>query len=319
MRTLSKLVLSCAVGLISFAGVQAQSNETAKVPFAVYFPEQTEAVPVEAQDILLAKLTAAAAQNGMAATPDFTQFYMTCAASVVDRSVLPGAPTKFSQQVELTFYVVDSFAKKVFNSTTISARGVGNSESKAYIACFRQVSPSNKTLKSFMQETNTRIINYYESQCDNIISIAQSLAKVNKYDEALFRLSLYPEACPNYNRVVEVATGIYQKYVDDRANRCLAKARAIWNSGLNAEAAAEAGQYLAEIMPEAACYKEAVALSEEIKKRVGSDIDYMRKIEVRDNAQAHELRMEAMKSWKAVGVAYGNNQKSNTYKEAWVW
>jgi len=319
MRTLSKLVLSCAVGLISVAGVRAQSAQTAKVPFAVYFPEQVESVPVQAQDILLAKLTAAAAQNGMAATPDFAQFYMTCAASVVDRSVLPGAPTKYSQEVELTFYVVDAFAKKVFNSTTLSARGVGNSEAKAYIACFKQVSPSNAALKSFMQTTNTRIIDYYESQCDNIISIARSLAKVYKYEEALFRLSLYPEACPSYNRIVEVATGIYQKYVDDHANRCLAKARAIWNSGLNAEAAAEAGQYLAEIMPEAACYKEAVALSEEIKKRVGSDIDYMRKLEARDNAQAHELRMEAVKAWKEVGMAFGNNQKSNTYKEAWVW
>lgn len=318
MRTLSKLVLFCAVGLTAVAGVQAQSKETAKVPVAVYFPEQVESIPAAAQDVLLAKLTAAAAQNGMAATPDFAQFYMTCAASVVDRNVIPGAPTKYRQQVELTFYVVDAFAKKVFNSTTLSAHGVGDSEAKAYIACFKQVSPSNAVLKTFMQETNSRIIDYYEGQCDNIISIAQSLAKVYKYDEALFRLSLYPEACPSYGRIVEVATDIYQKYIDDRANRCLAKARAIWNSGLNAEAAAEAGQYLAEILPEAACYKEAAALSEEIKARVGSDIDYVRELEARDNAQAHEARMAAITGWKEVGVAYGNNQKSNTYKEAWV-
>lgn len=318
MKTVVKYLFAGAALLASVAGVRAQSAETAKVPVSIYFPEQVESVPVEAQNILVSKLTSAAAQNGMAATPDFAQFFVTCTASVLDRQVIAGAPTKYRQEVELSFYVVDAFAKKVFNSTTVATKGVGNSEAKAYIAGFRQLSTQNAALKRFLTETNGRIIDYYESQCDNIIEIARSLAKVGKYDEALFRLSLYPEACPSFGKIVEVAAGIYQKYIDDRANRCLAKARAIWNAGQDAAAASEAGQYLAEIMPEAACYADALALSDEIKERVKSDIDYVRKLEARDNAQGHEARMAAINAWREVGLAFGNNQKSHTYKEAWI-
>lgn len=317
MKTVFKYLLSGAALLLA-VGAQAQTTEKAKVPVSIYFPEQVESVPVEAQNVLVSKLTSAAAQNGMAATPDFAQFYVTCTASVLDRNVIAGAPTKYRQQVELTFYVVDAFARKIFNSTTCTAKGVGNSEAKAYIASFRQLSTQNAALKRFLTETSGQIVDYYEGQCDNIIELARSLAKVGKYDEALFRLSLYPEACPSFNKIVEVASEIYQKYIDDRANRCLAKARAIWNAGQDAAAASEAGQYLAEIMPEASCYADAVALSDEIKERVKSDIDYVRQIEARDNAQAHEVRMESIKAWKEVGIAYGNNQKSHTYKESWA-
>lgn len=318
MKTLFNSLLSGALLLSATVGAYAQNAETAKVPVAIYFPEQVESIPAEAQNLLVSKLTSAAARSGMAATPDFAQFYLTCSATVLDRDVIAGAPTKYRQEVELNFYVVDAFAKKVFHSTSLTSKGVGNSEAKAYIAGFRQLSSQHAALTKFMQETNDRIVEYYEGQCDNIIRIAQSLAKVYKYDEALFRLSLYPEACPSYNRIVDVAVDIYQKYIDDRANRCLAKARAIWNAGQDAAAASEAGQYLAEILPEAACYAEAVALSNEIKERVKSDIDYVRQLEARDNAQAHEARMEAIKAWKEVGIAFGNNQKAHTYKEAWV-
>ena len=47
-----------------------------------------------------------------------------------------------------------------------------------------------------------------------------------------------------------VAVGIYQKYLDDKANKALARAMAIWNAGQDSYAAAEAGEYLAEILPD---------------------------------------------------------------------
>lgn len=301
-----------------FTALCVQAQEQPQVPIAIYFPEQVESIPPTAVKSLTTKLTSAAAQCGMGATDDFAQFYLTCDANVISRDVIPGAPAKFSQDVDLTLYVVDVFSKKIFNSTTISTRGVGNSEAKAYIACFQKIAPTHKDVQSFLRNTNSKIISYYEGQREAIINIARSLAKVYKYDEALFRLSLYPQVCAGYDRIVEEATLIYTKYIDDSANRNLAKARAIWNAGQDAAAASEAGEYLAEILPDASCYKDAVALSNEIKARVGSDIDYARKIEERNSAQQHKENTARINAWREVGVAYGNNQKSHTYKDTWV-
>lgn len=301
-----------------FSAMCVQAQEQPQIPIAIYFPEQVESIPPTAVKSLTSKLTSAAAQCGMGATDSFAQFYLTCDASVISRDVVPGAPSKFSQDVDLTLYVVDVFSKKIFNSTTISTRGVGNSETKAYISCFQKITPTHKDVQNFLRNTNGKIISYYESQRENIIDIARSLAKIYKYDEALFRLSLYPEVCAGYDRIVEEATLIYTKYIDDLANRNLAKARAIWNTGQDAMAASEAGEYLAEILPDASCYNDAVALSNEIKARVNSDIDYVRKIEERNNSQQHKENMTRINAWREVGVAFGNNQKSHTYKEVWI-
>lgn len=325
---MKKLIIAAAAMVLtlgSVCGAAAQQKADLKIPISVYLPDEEQSIPDQAQQQLTNKITAIAAQCGMGATEDFAQFYATASSVVLEKHVLPGAPTKYMQEIELTLHIMDAFAKKIFNSTTINVQAVGNTETQAYINCFRRIPNGSPELKSFFTTTNQKIKSYYESQRESIISMAQALAKVYKYDEALFRLALYPEACDGYERVVEVATGIYQKYIDDLANRNLAKARSIWNAGLNAAAAAEAAPYLAEILPEARCYKEALTLSEEIKQRVGDDIEYYRSLEARDNAQmmdlankAHQAELERIKAWKEVGIAYGNNQKENTYHDAWL-
>lgn len=299
--------------LLLLVAICAKAEEKGKVPIAVYFPEQVESIPRTSVNALSAKLITALGQSEMGASDDFAQFYLTCKAAVISRDVIPGAPPKYRQNVDLTFYVIDAFSQKIFNAFTLSTNGIGNSEAQAYIACFQKIQPSNKDLQNFLTETNNRITTYYETQTDNIITTAQSLAKVNNYEEALFRLSQYPEVCSGYNRIVEAATGIYAKYVQDKANRDLAKARSIWNAGQNSVAAAEAGTYLAEIIPEASCYGEAVALWKEIKNTVKGDIEYERAVETRNSAYEQEATIANINAWKAVGVAFGNNQKADTY------
>ena len=319
MKKLIYLVVASVLASASLFGARAQQPSTdLKIPISIYLPTEECNIPVAAQKMLTNKITLIATQNGMGASEEFAQFYATCVSTMLEKHVVGGAPAKYMQEVELTFHIVDAFAKKIFNSTSITVKGIGDSEQQAYINSFRKIPNNSPELKQFFTTTNQKIKSYYESQRETIIKMAQSLAKVYKYDEALFHLAIYPEACAGFDQVVDVATSIYQKYIDAQANRNLAKARSIWNAGLDANAAAEAAIYLAEILPEATCYKEALTLSEEIKQRVGDDIEYYRSLEARDNAQAHEVEMERIKAWKEVGLAFGNNQKENTYYDAWV-
>lgn len=306
-------VLSSAIFICVLSALNVSAQESSKVPMTVSISEASSNIPASSRDFLTMRLNSAIAKNGMGATDDFTQFYLSCSYSVVEKHIVPGSPTKYFQTVEMNYFVVDAFAQKVFSTASIEVKGVGNSEEQASTAAIRQVSPSNTTLASFIKESNMKIIKYYDEQYKNIIVKAKSLAKVYQYEEALFHLSLVPEACVGYQEVVEVAAGIYQKYLDDKANKALAKARAIWNAGQDSYAAAEAGEYLAEILPDATCYPDAVSLSNEIKARVKSDIDYYRKREEKQEERAYQVDMAKIKAWKEVGVAYGNNQKSVYY------
>lgn len=183
----------------------------------------------------------------------------------------------------------------------------------------KQLSVAQPSLKSFIQDANAKIINYYNEQGDNIIKQAQLLAKAKKYDEALFQLALIPNVCEvPYQKALIAADAIYQKYIDDLAQKNLAKARAIWNAGQNAEAAAEAGQYLAEILPDASCYAQAEALAKEIGARVSSDIDYARNLLATELEREYKTEGARVKAWRDVGVAFGNNQQATTYSPNWI-
>jgi len=314
MKKTIMTIVAMAASCLAFA----QQNPATKAGLAVYFPEVVESIPASAMQNLTNRISAATAKNGMAAA-DFTQFYITCVPTENDKYVVAGSPAKFFNKTDLNFYVVDAFANRVFNSYVLPTQGVGNSEEKAYIECFKRFSPSSDAFAKFLNKTNELIIAYYEAQCDNIIKKAQTLAKGYNYEEALFELSLVPDCCPCYPRILEAADEIYAKYIDDLAAKNLAAARSIWAAGQDATAAAEAGEYLAQILPDSKYYKEAVALSDEMKARVKSDIDYYRALEARDNAQNYELAKEQTKAWRDVGVAYGNHQQATTYNNAWLW
>ena len=60
-----------------------------------------------------------------------------------------------------------------------------------------------------------KIISYYESNADRIVSEAQLLAKSRNYEEAFFRLSLVPDVCKCYTeKILPVALDLWQVYVD---------------------------------------------------------------------------------------------------------
>lgn len=291
----------------------SQKQQAPRVPMTVALDEDSPALPAGSVDLLRSRMLSAITEGGMGATEDFCQFFMTCRYSVIDKHVIPGAPTKYFQTVEMTFFVVDAFSKKVFSSVSIQADGIGHTAAQADLSCVRSFTPSDRTVQKFVREANAKIIRYYDGQYRGILAKARALALGKKYEEALFCLSLIPESCKGYGKVLEAAGGIYSEYIDYKSNINLVKARSIWNAGQDAAAAAEAGWYLSEILPDAGCYGQAVALGNEIRTGVKDEIVYRRKSEELEKSRPHELLLTGIQAWKEVGVAFGNHQKPRYY------
>ena len=315
-----KKILFAAFAAILSCSLYAQDNSdiTGKVQMAVYVPEDCETIPASVQPALKTKLSGILSRNGMAATPNYTQFFLTCTATVLEKNIIPGAPTKYQQKIEINLAVIDAASSTCFGSIDIPAHAVANSEQKAFISCFSQIPTSSTELKAFFKRASDHIIAYYDGKAEELIKQARVLAKGKKYAEALFMLSVVPEACNCYSKIVDAGVEIYSDMIDMESYEALAKAKAIWAAGQNPVAAAEAGAYIAQVNPNSKYYSEAVALSDEIKKAVKSDIDYYRKQDELERSREHDVRMGTIAAWKAVGVAYGNNQKSHTYHDVYA-
>lgn len=302
------IIISSVTALFVTSNAVAQSSAAKRIPMTVVVPEQAEYVPQIAQAAMADKMRRILTTNGLASTDNHGQFFLTCAIGVADKQVVAGAPPKFAEKIDVTFYVADAFGQKLFGSADVSTRGVGDNETKAYIAAVRQISPTQPALKSMLDNASAKIVDYYNEHGDQIIQKARTLALAKQYDEAFFQLSLIPEACDAmYAKVLTVAEEFYKKYINDTANANLAKARSIWAAGQNSEAAEKAAEYLSQIPPEASCYAEATALTNEISKRIGKTLEWEQKKET-----------DIIRAWRDIGVAYGNNQKSVTYSPVYL-
>lgn len=274
----------------------------------VAIPQQTDGLPDGAREFLRTKLIQAVTHEGVVGTSDYAQFVIYPRITLISKDIVGGAQTNYALGIELTLNIGDFNGERIFATTTLTLKGVGTNETKAYIAAFRRIQPSLIGMQRFLKESKTKIITWYDAQFENILKEAKLLASQREYGHALFLLTSIPSSCQGYENAIKTTQQVWQQYVDFCCEVNIAKARSVWAAAQNANGAREAGEYLAMIYPDAHCYGEAQALYKEIKSKVKDDWDFVLKT-WQDGVELESQRIDAARQ---VGVAYGKGQQPNT-------
>jgi hypothetical protein len=317
MKKISQLLL-VALFLFSITENFAQSTSSKdenRIMLTSWVPPTIEGMPKIARKNLQNKLKQVVTKNGLGGSPYNTRFIISANVSVMSKDILPGPPTMHAYNLDITLYIGDGFEGTVFASETISVKGVGTNENKAYISALKRISPKNPDVQAFVKTGKEKIIQYYKDNCDLIIKKAQNLATQNKQKQAIFMLSAVPSACEEcYVKAMNAIKPIYQDYINRDCKIKLQKATGIWNAAQDMAAAEEAGAMLASIDPDASCAGQARTLSNKIAAKV-KQIDAREwKYIVKDQQQ----ESERIKAIRDIGVAYGKGPKANvTYKSLW--
>ena len=305
MKKLSIFVMALLTSVITFAQNSADGHNIA---LKVVVEDMVEPFPATAKLQVENKLNALLTKNGIASMDYLGQFFITARATPLTKDVLPGPPMQIAETMDFTFYIADYYNQIIFATTSISAKGVGQTDAKSYMDAIKKINLNSKALTDFVQEGKVKIIKFYNEQADKMILKARSLAKQHNYEEALVLMQSIPSECNRYADAIAAGNEIYQQYVDYLCDVNLAQAKMAWASGQNSAAAEEAGQYLALIYPEAKCYADAEALYQEIKGKVLDDWHFVMK-QYQDGV---DLERERIRSWRDVGVAYGEGQQPTT-------
>ena len=298
-----KLFSICAAALIS---ATMFATETQFLPISVYAADNSENFPEGAKAMIENKLTQLLTRNGIAGLDYMGQFVLTVTTTPLDKDIIAGPPMKISEKMEMNLYIVDAYAKTIFSSTSFTVRGLGETENKCYLNAISRMPLQSPQIAQFIQEGKEKIIAYYDHEGEALIKKAQYLAKQKKYDEALFWVALIPQQSKHYDAALAAGQAIYQQYINNECNVNLAAARQAWAAHQNANGAEAAGEFLAKILPDAACYGDAMALYKEIKGKVLDDWKFEMK-QYQDGVDLEKQRIEAA---RAVGVAYGTHQPS---------
>lgn len=282
-------------------------SQNTDTPLRVVIPEET-GIPNEAARYLYNRLLCLVAGNATA-TDDYgtSQFFITAKTLTESKDVIGSAPAMYAMDLVITLYIADWATDRLYSRMSFKAKGVGASETKAYIDAIKRMNINDPRIKQFLEEGRAEIIHYYSSQGAEILQNARMLAAQRQYEKAMFILAAIPSSCESlYVQAQGILAEVYKKYVDYTGHQNLTKARTIWAATQSREGALEAGALLAEIDPDAACYKSAVQLVAEIQKQVGQVC------EMKVYNDAVDLEKQRLDIARQIGVAFGNHQQPNT-------
>ncbi|MGE0560647.1 MAG: hypothetical protein AB7O47_02410 [Flavobacteriales bacterium] len=318
-KSIFNIALGSVLVLSSVITVKAQDkkDDLGRVAITAWVPEQIEGMPTTAKSSLANKLTQVINSNGVAASSFNSRFVLTANVTVLTKDLTATAPPMQAYTLDVTLYIGDGFDGTLFASQSVQVKGVGQNETKAYMAALKNIKPTDPSLTAFVEKGKQKIVEYYNSKCDFIIKEANTLASQNKYEEAIFLLTSVPDACAQcYDKAIAAIGPMYQKMIDRDCKLKLAEANNIWAANQSMDAADQAGAILSSIEPQSSCYGEVKALSNKIAARV-KEIDAREwKYILKDQEQKSEM----IKAYRDVGVAYGNGQpKSVTYNVNGWW
>lgn len=269
MRRIITTLTSAILFFNSYA--QTNLNDFGRIILNTYLPESTD-LPTEAKNLLLNKLKQITSTNGMGGSHVNPRFIITATLIVGTKDIIPGPPQKIAQHVDITFFVGDAITNTVFSNTSLSLKGVGTNENKAMIEAIKTINPKNKEIVAFLEEGKNKIINYYSTQCDFIIKDAQTLVKQEKYDEAIYQLSLVPDVCKDcYFKCLDTLSNIYQQKIDADCKVKLNEAKVTWSAAQTPDGAEKAGDILSAINPMASCQADVAVFIKAIDAKLKGD------------------------------------------------
>lgn len=296
---------------------QGKADDAGRIALASVVSDQIEGLTPSAQSNLLNKLNQIASKNGMGGSSLNNRFILTANVVVLTKDITATAPPMQAYTLEVTLYIGDGIEGTLFSSTSVTLKGVGETETKAYMAALKNLKVDDPKYQAFIEKGKNKIIEYYNSKCDFILKEAEMLAGQNEFDAAMSKLVGIPEVCKDcYTKAMDAVQPIYQKKIDRDCKIKLQEAQGIWNAGQDMSSAENAGAILATIEPSASCFSEVQALNKKIADKVKQIDDREWKYILKEQAQESE-RIEA---YRAIGVAYGNNQPQNvTYNYRSWW
>lgn len=293
------------------------SAQDCEVHLMVAPMSQIAEVPDDINAQLLQRLTAAVSHSntGIVADSNYDQFFISGRFAEEYADVVPGPPMQNVVNATLTLYIGDAHNEKIFATKTFQLQGVGTSQIRAYINALRTLNGRNNELQKFIDNGRVKIVNYFDNNHEQLLAQAEKALLMKDYEQALYISTSIPTCCVGYNEALKFTLNAYKAYIDNTAKTLLMKARSEWATSPDKEGARAALELLNQIDMDASCYGDAVALQNEIKNTVKENWNFEHREKYKD---AIGLEKDRIAAARAVGVAYGNNQKPTTTYINWI-
>lgn len=251
------------------SAVKAQSTES-DFGRLVLTPHinQSETLTQDIVSSLTKKLEQIISKSGAVAKSQNSNFVLSAELSIDSKDIISGPPQMIAQNIELTLRVGDAASGISFSMASVSLRGVGTNETKSTLEAIKNISTNNEEIQQCIEKGKLAIVAYYQKNCSKLIDAATSRAQMGNHDEAIYMLSMIPDACSVcYSTALETCQFVYQAKINAQSAQNLQAAKSAWSSEPTESGAIKAANFLQKINPYSNSFEEAQKLSTTIRKK----------------------------------------------------
>ena len=217
-------------------------------------------MPNSAEKMLLNKMNQILSRNGFSSFSN--RFIMFPNITILEQEITPTSPPMHAYDLEVTLSIGDNQTQSIYHSVSIETKGVGKNPTKAYVNALKTLSAKNSSIKTLIEKSKNKIIEFYNTECDFILKEATSKSKRKQYDNAIFQLTSIPKVCKScFEKGQDLAVEVYKSKMENQCMELIAKAQVAKTQNNYSIAA----NYLVSILPDSNCYKDAQSLLKEIE------------------------------------------------------
>ncbi len=200
------LITILATTTIAFTlNYQSGMGDRERIAITPFIGEDVE-ITGQARNLLLARMSNIINLNGLSAQETASYFAMVPQISVVSEDITTTAPPMHAVTLYISFTIIDNYSGAVFGETNLEVRGVDQSRERAFTHAIRSLNPRAGQFRVFMERAKDQILEFYDTECELVISTAQSLVQQGRKREAVEILtSIPPVSRECYDLCMELA------------------------------------------------------------------------------------------------------------------
>lgn len=224
MKFVIKLIF-LANFIIGIEVIAQENNDFSKIIIAPYMNELTDlSEPVKKN--IENKLVRIVSANGMSSTDEASRFIIVPKIVISEKYITPSAPPMIGMNLDITLQIGDGIEGVLYNTFTISTKGVGTNDTQAYLNALKTLQPGSKQIKSFLEVSKSKVVQYYNSKCNDINTKAKNSAQLGNFDEAIHSLLEVPSiASECYNKSLDLAITFTKSKLESQCQTAISRSK----------------------------------------------------------------------------------------------
>jgi hypothetical protein len=303
MKKIFPIIIAIVLSNNSFAQT---TNDVGKIALSVVMPDNVEGLNTSQLSKLETKISQIVVASGLAASGYNNNFVVYPKFAIYETNVVEGGMQNITVITsELSLFIKQVDNNIMFSTISIQLKGSGNSKELAITNAISKIATNDLDFKTFIETGKTKIIKYYETKCEDIISKSDAFVKMQKFEQALGLLMSVPEEVSScYNKIQDKSIIAYKAYQTQKCSELIQKAK----TTLASNDFVGALDILADIDPSATCFKEAQTIAKTAEAKVTAEEKKQWDFQMKQYNDEISLEKQRINAIKDIAVSYYKSQ-----------